>query len=129
MTTPTHSDALAHEDDPTAAVWNMIYGLFGFVALKAWVDLECSEHLRAEPLTAAALAERCGAQEQFLARLLRTMASLGFARPTAPGVYGLTEAGRVLSADVPGSMRAGVLVAGEQAAWDAMRQVSQTVRT
>lgn len=125
MSTPP---ALARPDDPRATTWELIYGLFSFSALLSWVDLACSDHLQKEPLTAGELAERCGAQAPLLARLLQTMAALGFVT-AAGGVYSLTEAGRVLCADAADSMRPGVLVMGEQTSWGAMRQLATTIRS
>ncbi|HEX2314222.1 MAG TPA: methyltransferase [Thermomonospora sp.] len=116
--------------DPSAPIQDLLRGWWRFSALHAWVELECSDHLAGGPLTAGELAVRCGAHAPSLARLLRTMASLGFVTADPErGTYALTETGAMLRADVPDSMRPGIIVVGEGESWTAMRRLADTVRT
>jgi AraC-like DNA-binding protein len=72
-----------------------------WAALKALVGLGVSDQLADGPLSVTELATRCGAHAPTLARLLRTVAGLGFVRTVSPGAaalreYELTGAGQAL---------------------------------
>lgn len=66
------------------------------------------------PRSVEDLAERCGADPEALARLLRGMASIGLFRRTAPRTYALTSVTEYLRSDVPHSLRQLAVLDGEE---------------
>ena len=64
------------------------------------------------PQPATDLAARIGAHAPSLARLLRALTTLGVFAEVAPEVFGPTPRSHLLRADVPGSRRAALLLAG-----------------
>lgn len=115
--------------DPKSLIMGMARDWWRFAALVAWVDLGCPDQLKSAPLTTAELAERCEADPPSLARLQRTMASLGFVSTTPSGHHSLTPAGLALAEDTAGSMRATVRAMGEPVSWAAMGELAEVVRT
>jgi hypothetical protein len=80
--------------------------------LHAAASLGIGEALRGEPRDSHSLAAAVGAHEPSLVRLLRALIRLDLVRRTPDGRYTLTEAGRLLDAEHPGSVRAGFLFEG-----------------
>ncbi|WP_067488140.1 methyltransferase [Actinomadura hibisca] len=115
-------------DHPTGPIWEVIGGLSRFAALAALTELGGPEHLRDAALTPAELAERCGADADALARVLRELAGTGVVASAPGGRYTLTPAGETLCADAPDSMRAAVLMnAGPELRY-ALDNLPRTVR-
>src|SRR5262249_324116 len=69
-----------------------------------------------ETRTSRELAERTGAHEEALQRVLMALASLGILRDLGDRRFGLTERGRYLRSATPGSLRRAALLSGER--WD-----------
>lgn len=75
------------------------------------------------------LSAATGADRDALARLLAALADLGIVAGNGSGGYRLTEAGRLLCSDVPGSMRAAALTYGAPWWWSAYGRLEEAVRT
>jgi hypothetical protein len=109
-------------------VWGAIRGVWRFAALHAMTELGCAEQLRDGALSVPELAERCGAHAPSLARVLRTVATMGLIKTVAPGTYALTEIGAALCD--PGSpLRLAIPFCAEEACWYGLGALPQTVRT
>jgi len=104
--------------ETTAArqVVDMITGTWRAQALYAAASLSLPDHIAAGHGTVSALAERTGASEDGLARLLRLLAALGVftGDEEEEKGYGLTEVGALLVGDGEQSMRDMVLLYGEE---------------
>jgi DNA-binding HxlR family transcriptional regulator len=112
----------------TDIVWDAVRGVWRFAALHAMIKLGCVEQLVAGPLTVTELARRCGANAPALARVLRTVASMGLVTAVESGAYALTDAGAALAAP-DSAMRLCVPFTAEEACWYALGALPQTVRT
>ncbi|MEU2503529.1 methyltransferase [Streptomyces sp. NPDC007863] len=110
--------------ETTAArrVVDLITGTWRAQALHAAAALSLPDHIAAGHGTVQALAERTGASEDGLARLLRLLAALGVFTGDEENGYGLTDVGALLVADGERSMRDMVLLYGEEfhRAWGAV---------
>jgi hypothetical protein len=80
------------------------------------------------PCSVDELAERCGANPDALARLLRGMASIGLFRRTAPRTYALTSVTEYLRSDVPHSLRQMAVLDGEEV-FRSFADILHTMRT
>lgn len=114
---------------PREPLMEIIRGFWRFSALTAIVELRCADHLRDGPLTAEELAARCGARAPLLARVLRAVAAAGIVEIIAPDKYALTEAGLLLTAERPDSLRTGVLFNAEPELARVMLDLAGTIRT
>jgi hypothetical protein len=90
---------------PPAQMILMLGGFRISQALYAAAVLGVPDELVAGPASAEVLAERAGAHPPSLARLLRTLGSVGVFTEPEPGVFALTPLGRTLAGGEPGSMR------------------------
>lgn len=92
-------------------------------------ELDIAGALADGPLTVAALAERTGTHADALGRVLRVAAAFGVLAEEPDGRYTLTDVGRALRADVPGSQRDMVLYNGDDMLWRSYGELMHTVRT
>ncbi|MQY01991.1 methyltransferase [Actinomadura macrotermitis] len=79
--------------------------------------------------TSADLAERTGAHEPSLRRLLGALTTLGAAEQRGPGLFALTAEGRRLRADHPRSIRALILLFAGPEMWRTWGELPATLRT
>jgi hypothetical protein len=115
--------------DPAAAhVQELIDGFWPIHALTALVKLEVPEALAGGPATAGALAGGLDLDEIALFRLLRAGSALGVCRDLGDRRFELTDAGRLLRADVEDSVRGDVLFYGEMVS-DGFADIPDVVRT
>jgi hypothetical protein len=84
---------------------------------------------RSQPQESTALARAVGANAEALARLLRTLASLGVLSEPRPHEYALTSVGALLRSDVPGSMRDWLIAETDTPHWQAWGQLHEGVRS
>jgi hypothetical protein len=96
--------------------------------LYAAASLRIAEALRSGPCGARDLAAAVGAHEPSLVRLLSTLISLGLLETGSDGRYDLTDTGRLLDGQHPGSVRAGILYEGSQS-YEHWREFVDSVRT
>jgi hypothetical protein len=97
-------------------------------ALRAAALLEVAEHLADGPRGVAELAELTRTNGPYLRRLLRFLASRGTFREDEDGRFHLTPQADLLRADAPRSMRAGVLLATQDAWWLSASDLAEAVR-
>jgi len=115
--------------DPAAAhVQELIDGFWPIHALTALVKLEVPEALAGGPATAGELAGGLDLDEVALFRLLRAGSALGVFRDLGDRRFELTDAGRLLRADVEDSVRGDVLFYGEMVT-DGFTDIPDVVRT
>jgi hypothetical protein len=74
-------------------------------SLRAVAELGIADQLKDAPKSLRCLARSVGANPRALYRVLRALAALDVFQETAPGFFGLTEAGKLLISGVPGSLR------------------------
>lgn len=121
------SDAAPH---PSAAehVSGLINGFWAAQVINAAVLLGVPDHLAAGPRTFAALAEAGEAHAPSVLRLMRALVTLGLAVRGKDGRFALTEAGQLLRADVPGSVRGRALFTGDML-WKQFGDLHHQVKT
>ena len=69
--------AVRTEQQPHELVWSITNAVVASRALHVVADLGVADHIAGEPVSAAELAERCGAHAEALDRVLRLLATLG----------------------------------------------------
>lgn len=121
---------------PQVRVWELGLGFANTSVLHALVKTGVIEQLREQPKRLPDLAQFCGLNADVLYRTMRFAAAIGVVTQNGEE-YALTEVGRLLLRDLPGSLYTGLLLAGSepwQRAWqnlthalttgdDAFRQV------
>jgi SAM-dependent methyltransferase len=82
------------------------------------------------PMSAADIASRCGANEDALSRVMRTLAAVGlFTEGSTPLRYGLTPLSELLRSDSPRSLRDFARLRGGPMSWSAWGALDHAVRT
>lgn len=102
----TAAEEAIHEGPPPPV--QMVQLLAGFQvaqALYVVAKLNVATALRDGPRSVEELTDSTGAAPAALARLLRSLASLGVLAEAEPGVYALTPLGATLATGTPGSVR------------------------
>jgi len=110
----------------------LVNGYQGTQAIHAAVTLGVPDLLAGGARTSADLAGRTGTHEPSLYRLLRALIGLGIlAEAQVDGVAGfeLTDLGRLLRQDVPGSLAGWAAFVGRPYHWEAWGGLLHTVRT
>jgi hypothetical protein len=118
----------APSDDSRARLLALIHGAFPTQVIHAAVRLGLAELMGDEPAAADDLAAAAGADPGALKRLLRAMAVLDLCQDLDGERFVLTEAGKLLKAEAPGSVRGVALHWGERL-WGALGQLEHSVRT
>lgn len=116
----------------TSSLGDMRRLLCGFsitIAISVVAELAIADHLAKGPKSAADLARLSGADEGFLRRVLRFLASEGvFAEPDRD-VFALTGLSEWLRSDVAGSLRPRAVFAGSKMNWAAWGGLLSSVKT
>jgi len=94
----------------------------------AGVELEIPDLLAEGERTADDLADASGADPATLYRLLRALASLGIVHEGDERMFSLTDLGRPLRSDVPGSLRGWVRLQGRDYLWRSWGNLANAVR-
>ena len=94
----------------------------------AGVELEIPDLLAEGERTADDLADASGADPSTLYRLLRALASLGIVHEGDERRFSLTDLGRPLRSDVPGSLRGWVRLQGRDYLWRSWGNLANAVR-
>src|SRR6516162_4342136 len=92
-------------------------------------ELGIADHLTGGPRGVDFLAAQTGAHIPSLARLLRALTAIGVLHESGERLYSLTSLGITLRSNVPGSMRAWVLLAlsdDQGTAWEALTHAVRT---
>lgn len=111
-----------------AGLMDMVLGIVRAQVLHAVAALNIADHLAYGARTPEEVAEREGSHTRATYRLMRAAASLGVLSYEGNRRFGLTEMGQLLRADVPGSLRAFVLVQAGHAQWQTMGLLPEAVR-
>lgn len=98
-------------------------------AIGAVARLGVADALAGALARSAELAERLGADDRSLARVLRALTDVGVFEELADGRFALTALGETLRSDVPGSMRKPALLWTEEWHWRAYGLFTSSVRT
>jgi hypothetical protein len=117
---------------PHMLVMQMAFAPMISQALRVAAKLTVADLLSDGPLPVSELAERAGAHERNLYRLLRSLASVGVFSEGPERAFSNTPLSEVLRSDIPGSMRSPVIFAAEPwhfAAWSDMLHSVQTGKT
>ncbi|WP_260610217.1 methyltransferase [Streptomyces sp. WAC06614] len=108
---------------------DLMFGHIHSAALRAVVVHGVADRLAEGPRTAEDLARSTGTHGPSLRRVLRLLAVKGLFREDAQGAFALTEAGRPLRSDVPGSQHAAVLMITDPMMGRSAEGLPETVRT
>jgi O-methyltransferase domain/Dimerisation domain len=87
------------EVDPSTRLWDLMRGVMTTKAFAIAADLKLADLLASGPRPVRELAQKTGADEQTLYRILRALASDGVFEEHEPGVFGNTEASELLRAE------------------------------
>jgi hypothetical protein len=90
---------------PSERLRGLIDGFWAVPVIGAAAQLEIPELLEAGPKDSFTLARETGAHAPSLHRLLRALETLGLCTAVEGGTYALTDAGHLLRADAPESLR------------------------
>ncbi|WP_394847177.1 SAM-dependent methyltransferase [Pendulispora brunnea] len=116
------------KNESSAAVLQLISNMWAVQAAATFARLSGPDHLAAGPKSAHALAADMGVDADALARLLRGIARAGIVQRQGEA-WALTATGNLLRRDVPGSMRAFLIVQMAPAHWLPWGQMDHSIRT
>lgn len=117
------------EVDPTSRLRRLINGYQVSQALHVLVALEIPDRLADGPRSAEELAEESGAAVEPLYRLLRAVATTGVLEEQPERRFQLTDLGKGLRSDVPGSLAGWAAYIGRGYYWEAWSRLFEGVRT
>lgn len=123
------TQAAAHATAAGRRLAALISGYQTSAALGALARLGVADVLAEGPRSAGELAQRLGADERALARVLNATVDADIVVRGDDGRYQLGELGELLRSAVPGSMRRFASVSTEPWRWAAYGHLSHTVRT
>ena len=129
MTDQTNSAAAMQTMPPEAQIMRLSMGCFVSQAIYVAARLGIADLLTGEPATTANLAAKTETDERSLYRLLRSLASVGVFTETADKTFANTSTSETLLSDSPTSMRAMVLVIGDEAHWRVYADMMYSVQT
>jgi precorrin-6B methylase 2 len=115
--------------DPSIELMRLVTGAWAARLVHTAVELGIADELAGGPRGVDFLAAHLGAHGPSLARLLRALTAIGLLHESQGRLYSLSPLGATLRSNVPGSMRAWVLLAfsdDQGTAWEAL---SHAVRT
>jgi hypothetical protein len=119
----------AEAPPPQAVLTQMAFGALLTQALYVAARLRIADLLAAGPRPVAELSAETETHERSLYRVLRSLAGAGVFAEVAPKTFGLTPLAEPLRADVPGSMRNGLIFMGEQWHFNVWANMMHSVRT
>ncbi len=114
---------------PPAAILDVLVGAWVSQAVQAAAALGIADALAGGPLRPAELADRVGADQDGLSRLMRALISRGIFRQRPDGRYDLTPLAEPLRSDVPGSMVGAALFYGSEQHRAHWSHLEESVRT
>jgi hypothetical protein len=115
--------------DPSIELMRLVTGAWAARLVHTAVELGIADHLADRPRGVDFLAAQIGAHAPSLARLLRALTAIGVLHETEERLYSLTSLSVTLRSNVPGSMRAWVLLAFSDDQGTAWQALSHAVRT
>ena len=114
---------------PMLALYWMGVGHYHSRALGLVAKLGLADLLKDAPRDARELAKSLDLNAPALNRVLRLLASVGVFEEQASGAFALTAIGELLRSDVPGSMRASVMLFAGTGIQDSWKELEYCVRT
>lgn len=123
------SQAAAPPIPPHVQVIQIATGCWASRILYVAAKLGLADHLASGPKTAEAIAGPTGAHAPSLARVLRTLASMGLFMEDAEHRFSLTPLGESLKSGAPGAARATVLTLAGDTFWRGWEHVLYSVQT
>jgi hypothetical protein len=105
---------IASDFSPEIVLLQMRYGSWIFQSIYAAAKLGIADLLKDGSRSCEDLASVTSTHEGSLYRLLRALASMGVFAETEPSFFTLTPLGNYLRGDVPGSLKARVIMNGEE---------------
>jgi orsellinic acid C2-O-methyltransferase len=124
----SRSETPASPSSAARRLSDLINGFWAAQVINVAALLEIPERLAQRPQTAVEIAEAAGAHAPSVHRLLRAMQTLGLCTAAGNHAFALTEAGQLLRADAPGSMRGRALFTGDML-WKQFGDLEHVVRT
>src|SRR5262252_8413547 len=109
--------------DPSIELMRLVTGAWAARLVHTAVELGIADHLASAPRSVDFLAAHIDAHAPSLARFLRALTAIGVLHECEERLYSLTTLGVTLRSNVPGSMRAWVLLAfsdDQGTAWEAL---------
>src|SRR5580692_1179239 len=113
---------------PGERLRGLIDGFWAVPVISAAAQLEIPDRLAAGPKDIRTLARETGAHAPSLHRLLRALETLGLCTEVAGEAYVLTDAGQLLRADSPESLRGRAMHTGDML-WKQLGDLYDQVRT
>ncbi|HYJ47566.1 MAG TPA: methyltransferase [Pyrinomonadaceae bacterium] len=114
---------------PEVFLIQMAFGPLMAQALYAAAKLGVADLLAEKPQTVSQLAAATETNERALYRVLRSLASAGVFQESDPKVFSLTPCAELLRSDAPGSLRNGVIFAGEEWHWRVWGNLLHSLKT
>lgn len=120
---------------PAARGMALITGAWLAQAVQVAAQVGIADVLATGALSATAVADRTGTHPDAVSRLLRALAHAGVvAEDGTPGPdperrFGLTDVGRLLRSDVPGSLHPFAIMMGSDWVWRSWGAMAHTIRT
>src|SRR6516225_2335113 len=115
--------------DPSIELMRLVTGAWAARLVHTAVELGIADHLASTPCDVDFLTAQIGAHKPSLARLLRALTAIGVLHESGERLYSLTSLGITLRSNVPGSMRAWVLLVfsdDQGTAWEALTHAVRT---
>jgi hypothetical protein len=112
-----------------SALLDMVFAMMAAKTVSAAVELGIADILGEGSSTIEELSRRAGTHGPSLRRLLRALAGLGVMAESEPGRYALTELGRLLRTDVPGSMGRLMMARCAPEFWASWGELAGSIRT
>jgi hypothetical protein len=115
--------------DHSIELMRLVTGAWAARLVHTAVELGIADHLASGPRRVDVLTTDIGAHGPSLARLLRALTAIGVLHESQERLYSLTSLGATLRSNVPGSMRAWVLLAfsdDQGTAWEALTHAVRT---
>ena len=120
--------ATATDFSHSAAMLQMIAGFRVSRAVYVAATLGIADLVKDGPKSSEELAEATGTHAASLYRIMRVLASAGVFAEDKEGLFSLTPLAATLLSDIPGSLRASVLTAMGDVAYQTMGEIMHTVR-
>jgi hypothetical protein len=120
---------VSHSESPEQIVANLITGHWIAAAVHVAARLGVCDVIEGSELDVEEVASRVGAHAPSLLRLLRALCAIGLFEEPSPRRFSLTDAGHVLRAAHPHSMRAFALFQGAPAHWSSWGNLGYSVST
>jgi hypothetical protein len=114
---------------PGLVLYQMSIGHYVSRALHLAAKLGLADLMKDGPRTAAELAKDTGTHASALSRVMRLLASVGVFAEHEGGSFALEPLGEMLRSDVPGSMRAAVMLFAGVGIQDSWKELEYCVRT